>query len=424
MHPQDITQLESWETLLFRAAHDISLTKDQYALICKRYEVLQGILNVDDEPLLAGAHIFVQGSIGQHTTIKPPPGAEGELATIDADAIVWLPRAGQATAPDVLHALERRVAKGSRVDAKIEQLRRGVRIVYADESPGFHIDITPARNASGNVGVNGEGSLVVADRVTGWKASSPRPYSLWLSNASEQQIMVADLASLRMRKMVLAEATQDPLPGYEDYIDANPLRAAIKLLKRNRDTWSLRENKVSMKPISVLITTLASEAYAEIVAQSRTQPMRPIEALIALVNRMPELVRGYRGAYQVCNPTNPGENFAEKWNRPNGEGDGYRQAFLDWHAAASQDVRMGFRDFGRAEGLETAMLERFGVPKTTIKETIASLAADVTLPGRAPGITRNKIALAVLAGSTLAGSAAAAQPVGRLGDIAPVGRLG
>ena len=64
MHPQDITQLESWETLLFRAAHDISLTKDQYALICKRYEVLQGILNVDDEPLLAGAHIFVQGACG------------------------------------------------------------------------------------------------------------------------------------------------------------------------------------------------------------------------------------------------------------------------------------------------------------------------------------------------------------------------
>ena len=424
MQPQDAAQLESWETVLFRAAHNMSLSNAQYSLIESRYELLQGILNVDDEPLLKGAHIFVQGSIGVHTTIKPAPGAEGELATIDADAIVWLPSAGSATAPEVLEALQRRVQKGSRVEARVEPLRRGVRVVYADENPGFHMDITPARNAPGNTSANGEGHLEVADRHIGWKASSPRPYSTWLSNASDQEIAIADVASLRVRKMVLAEATQDAMPAYEDYIDANPLRAAIKLLKRNRDTWAIREDKAEVKPISAVITTLASLAYQEVALESRRRPLRPIEALIALVDRMPELVEGQRGDFRVCNPENPGENFAEKWNRPDGEGDAYRRGFEEWHSSAMQDVRMGFRDYRNAEGLETAMFERFGVPKTSIRESIDTLASDATLPGRAAGVTRNVIRLAVLAGVSGASSSAAAQTVGRLGETQPVGRLG
>ena len=423
MQPQDAEQLESWETVLFRAAHDMSLTEAQYELIQARYSLLQDILNVEDEPLLKGAHIFVQGSIRLHTTIKPAPDAEDEMATIDADAIVWLPHTGDATALEVLAALERRVSKGTRVHEPVQPLRRGVRIVYGDEDPGFHIDITPARNAPGNGGFNGEGHLQVPDRVTGWKASSPRPYSTWLANVSAEQVVIAYAASLKARDMVFAEATQDPLPEYADYIDANPLRAAIKLLKRNRDTWAIRENKTNVKPISAIITTLASRAYEDVVLQSRRHPMRPIEVLIALVDRMPLLIEGSAGNYQVCNPEDPGENFAEKWNRPNGEGDSYRRAFFSWHAQATQDMRLGFQDLQRTEGLEMAMLERFGLPRFRTQAAIAGLASNVTLPGRAAGMTHNKIRMAILAGSA-ATSTASAEAVGRLGETQPVGRLG
>ena len=423
MQPQDAEQLESWETVLFRAAHDMSLTEAQYELIEARYSLLQNILNVEDEPLLKGAHIFVQGSIRLHTTIKPAPDAEDEMATIDADAIVWLPSTGSATALEVLAALERRVSRGTRVHEPVQPLRRGVRIVYGDEIPGFHIDITPARNAPGNGGINGEGHLQVPDRITGWKASSPRPYSTWLAQVSAEQIEITDVASLKERHMVFAEATQDPLPDYADYIDANPLRAAIKLLKRNRDTWAIREQKTDVRPISAVITTLASRAYENVVQQSRWRSMRPIEALIALVDRMPLLVEVSDGNYCVCNPEDPGENFAEKWNRPNGEGDSYSRAFFAWHAQAAQDVRLGFRDLRRADGLETAMFERFGMPRARTQAVIEELASNVTLPGRAAGMTHNRIRMAVLAGSGVAATASA-ETVGRLGDTQPLGRLG
>lgn len=423
MQPQDAEQLESWETVLFRAAHDMSLTKAQYELIEARYSLLQDILNVEDEPLLKDAHIFIQGSIGLKTTIKPAPDAEDEMATIDADAIVWLPHVGNATALEVLAALERRVRKGTRVHEPVQQLRRGIRIVYGDENPGFHIDITPARNAPGNHSFNGKGHLQVPDRLTGWKSSSPRPYSTWLAKVSAEQIAVTSIASLEARHMVVDAATQDPLPEYADYIDANPLRAAIKLLKRNRDTWAIREDKADVKPISAVITTLASRAYESVVLESRRRPMRPIEALIALVDRMPLQIGGATGNYRVCNPEDPNENFAEKWNRPDGEGDRYRNAFFAWHAQASQDVRIGFRDLRRADGLEEAMFERFGLPRTRTQAAIAELPGNVTLPGRAAGTTHNRIRMAILAGSGVAGTASA-ETVGRLGETHSVGRLG
>lgn len=93
-----------------------------------------------------------------------------------------------AGAQEVLDAIEERFRAGSRVQEEIKPLRRGIRIIYADENPGFHIDVTPARAINGNSQGNGEGKLEVPDRETGWKASSPIPYSNWLQVASTQTI--------------------------------------------------------------------------------------------------------------------------------------------------------------------------------------------------------------------------------------------
>src|SRR5690606_313838 len=146
----------------------------------KRYDNLQQVLNSTADPLLKEAHIFVQGSIGLKTTIKPASSEDGEMSTIDADAIVLLPHAQNASAVQVLKAIEDCFKMGSRVEHPIVQLRRGVRIVYADQNPGFHIDITPARCIPGRSNYEGFGYLQVPDRESGWKNSSPRSYSKWL----------------------------------------------------------------------------------------------------------------------------------------------------------------------------------------------------------------------------------------------------
>lgn len=260
------TKRDSWQHFLLRAAREISLSEPQYSKINERYSQLQKILSASDNPLLAEAHIFVQGSIRLQTTIKPVSGAFADMNTIDADAIIWLPHAQGVDANEVLEAIEARFKEGSRVQEDIQPLRRGIRIVYADESPGFHIDVTPARAINGNVEENGEGKLEVPDRVTGWKASSPIPYSNWLQAASTQQIVAMDSLALNKSERIFEAATQDPLPTYQDYLDQDPLRATIKLLKRHRDEWAIRTKNEDFRPISAVITTLATHAYLDAVS--------------------------------------------------------------------------------------------------------------------------------------------------------------
>lgn len=412
----DLTQVDSWEIVLLRAAAAMSLSEAQYATIDRRYTRLGEIFDAATHPLLINANIFVQGSIGLRTTNKPAPGATEEMATVDADAVVWLPHAGGATAMEVLDAVETRVVEGSRVDRKIQKLRRGVRIVYADENPGFHIDVTPARCAPGNSDCDGHGYLLVPDRQLGWKCSSPRPYNGWLAGVAAGQIRIVGYNALITGRVFLAEAKQEPIPAYSDYIDGNPLRAAIKLLKRHRDMWAIRHDKATVRPISAILTTLAGLAYADVVKESQHIDFRAIDAIIAIVERMPKYIAHSTSAgFSVLNPTDKDENFSEKWNRPDGEGRGYVEAFYQWHTEAVRDIRMGQRDLGSAGAFSSSMNEAYGVSKTLVEEAVDGLPRNWTLPGRKAGLSANALSLGILTGDPMPQSQNSIVPVRRLG---------
>lgn len=68
-------------------------------------------------------------------------------------------------------------------------------------------------------------------------------------------------------------ATQEELPAYSDYSDMNPLIATIKLLKRHRDEWAIRTGCKDWRPISAVITTLATHAYSDVVKMSASNPL-------------------------------------------------------------------------------------------------------------------------------------------------------
>ncbi|WLI13434.1 MULTISPECIES: nucleotidyltransferase [Pseudomonas] len=410
------TKRNSWEYFLLRAARDISLSEAQYEKINDRYSQLEKILSASDNPLLAEAHIFVQGSMRLKTTIKPIPGAPADLDTIDADAIIWLPHAQGASAKEILDAIEERFRKGSRVQEEIKQLRRGIRIVYSDENPGFHIDVTPARAILGNGKGNGEGKLEVPDRVTGWKASSPIPYSNWLQVASAQVISLEESLVIAKSQRMLDEATQAPLPQYEDYIDQDPLRATIKLLKRHRDEWAIKTKSADTRPISAVITTLATHAYLDVVKESKSKPLPPLDAILEIVRRMPEHIAKRGTDCFVCNPADTGENFAEKWNRP-GEGQGYRQAFAKWHADASASVSLGLESFESTDSFAKAVKENFGMAPAFITAVNNEIPANWTMPGRPDGTTRNAASMGALFGGASGGGnpQSSVKPVGRLG---------
>jgi hypothetical protein len=415
----ELTRRRSWELLLLRAASSISLTESQYETIEERYSQLQKILSASTNPLLQGAHIFPQGSMRLRTTINPVKDAPKDLGTIDADAIVWLPNAGGADAMTVLNVIEERFREGSRVQSEIVQLRRGIRIEYADENPGFHIDITPARAVRGNGESDGQGNLEVPDREIGWKASSPIPYADWLHDASEKQISLALAKSLVTAcegfEIMRDSATQEPLPSYQDYDTLDPLRATIKLLKRHRDEWAIETRSEDHRPISAVITTLATHAYLKVVQESKFTPLTPIDAIIKIVEKIPEEITLFGGQYQVLNPKDHGENFAEKWNRPV-EGKKYQVAFANWHASATVAFKLGLQSHESADTFAQLMKKSFGVGLGLIADVNNAIPAHWTMAGRKAGMTRNVLsATAIFGGSSHATSQTNVKPVERLG---------
>lgn len=413
---QEQTKRGSWEHFLLRAAHEISLSEPQYKKIEGRYSQLQEILSVSDNPLLAEAHIFVQGSMGLKTTIVPVSKAPKGLDTIDADAIIWLPQAKGAEANEVLEAIQARFEEGSRVQAEITQLRRGIRIEYADENPGFHIDVTPARAVNENHEEKGQGMLEVPDREIGWKASSPLPYSQWIEAASTKQITLESYLAVAKSRSVVADATQDPLPEYQNYMEQDPLRATIKLLKRHRDEWAIRTHSEDYRPISAVITTLATHAYLDVVERSKLNPPHPLDAIIEIVRGMPSHVEYDNGEFRVCNPQDNGENFAEKWNRPN-EGHLYYSAFRQWSINAVASVTLGLESYDSAEAFADAVQESFGIGPEFITGVNNEIPSNWTLPGRSEEITRNTMLMGTFFGSGVGSEASQA-------NIKPVDRLG
>lgn len=412
------TRLEGWEATLFQAAHAISLPEGLYRTITDRYNTLQEILQAADDPVLQRAHVFAQGSIRLRTAIRPAPGAEGELATVDADAVIWLENADYAQSDHVLRAIEKRFSEGSRVETPIRKLRRGIRIVYADEAPGFHIDVTPARNISANTLSEGHGALQVPDREQGWKASSPIAYSDWLHRVGSLSLQVMVMDAMNFREGVVVKASQEDMPAYGEYIDANVLRAAIKLLKRHRDLWALRNATLTdYRPISAVLTTLAARAYEKMVHEAVVRsPLRPLDALLQLIRLMPTFIVGGPGTWCVQNPVDPGENFAEKWNRPH-TGQIYRSAFDNWHRDAQSAFQLGLREMASLNEFKSEFSKSFGTSGALIDNIIEDFPKAWSLPGVALGTTKSSLLLEALSGSAVAGSSSQSH-------ISPPGRLG
>ena len=101
------------------------------------------------------------------------------------------------------------------------------------------------------------------------------------------------------------------------------------------------------KPISIIITTLAAKSYNEEVGL--------YEALVNIIDNMPNHIETDNGKRVVRNPVNPAENFADKWaDNPNKE-----RVFFSWLAKAKQDLTKAFKHLNIRE-IADNLFESFG----------------------------------------------------------------
>lgn len=145
-----------------------------------------------------------------------------------------------------------------------------------------------------------------------WLKSNPFGYKIWFFS---QAIKGAN-KTLSFKNYV------EPIHPYE--VVKLPLQRVIQILKRHRD---MMFNGNKDKPISIIITTLASKAY------NGEQDI--LEALVNIIDKMPNLIETKSDNTKwVQNPVNNEENFADKWkDYPNKETN-----FYAWMKQVKADI--------------------------------------------------------------------------------------
>lgn len=307
-------------------------------------------------------HIYPQGSFRLGTVVRADE--------FDLDMGCRL-RSGVSKATHSQEALKRlvqldleayRLARG--IENELEEKNRCWRLRYKDELE-FHIDAVPSipegferqefmKTAMVSYGIDGNiarGIVQHAGAITDnrmpnykqlsqdWKVSNSEGYALWF----EAQMKLGTEVMTR-RAMEVKAAKIDDLPANRW---RSPLQRAIQILKCHRDQM-FAEN-VDSKPISVILTTLAADAYQG--------EGTVAEALDGVLSRMGGLVRANRP--RVPNPVNPVEDFADKWYDPEHKDLRLEENFWLWLHQAKVDLEV-LQSSGDANFIREQALTKYG----------------------------------------------------------------
>jgi len=263
-----------------------------------------------------------------------------------------------------------------RIENALKEKCRCWRLEYADELK-FHMDGVPsipaevsqrqslaeaivkaglgdilAENIARFAGSITDNRLHNYDRISlDWLISNSEGYAIWF----EARMKLA-MALLEQRAIAAKAAKVDDLPARRW---KSPLQDSVKILKCHRNVM-FADNSDS-QPISVIITTLAAEAY--------NGEHDVAGALETILTNMGNYVRKTKP--RVPNPVNPVEDFADKWNDPKYEHLRLERNFWHWLEQAQNDFQVigGSRD---ADFIAEQVQAKFGsaVNPGTLKEKL------------------------------------------------------
>jgi hypothetical protein len=189
-----------------------------------------------------------------------------------------------------------------------------------------------------------------------WPTSNPRGYGNWFRKRMEP----AFLAKRRSVALLEGKADVEQIPEYRV---KTPLQSAIQILKRHRD--GAFADRLEFRPASIILTTLAAHAYAQEESISG--------ALFSILVRMDAFIESRDGIAWIPNPTDPRENFANRW-----EGEpGLKDAFAEWLQTARQDFQVvaHLSDAGAITERLAKHMGRSLLEKVSLRGTPSVLAA-------------------------------------------------
>lgn len=290
--------------------------------------------------------VFAQGSMRTQTTIP-----QRYPTKFDIDIFVKLTGPGydNMDSETMFHSFGTALEGNESVTGKRKEKRRCWRLDYPGKR--FYFDVTPAVRGTTKKG----GALRVRDPDTEWTPTNPMDFADWFCTHAKDRF---SFGTAVLKSIARDEASVEPLPQEQVGID-DILRRTVQLMKLHRDNmyrYADEKNKVA-QPISVIIVTLVTEAYAELLKTDRHSFSSPLEVVLKLVERMPEYIKRQGTEFHVQNPKLPLENFADRWNNDKGA----RAAeFKRWHAQLEVDLDKLLHQ-GAKTAKEADIREVFGI---------------------------------------------------------------
>lgn len=330
------------DSILVNIAEDLDIPPGKYKEAVERYTSVGQWLEGGTYPGTDGVPaIYVQGSFRLGTVVRPYK--QGRDADYDIDLACELRSSIQRlSAMSVKQMVGNRLKEHGTYREMLEKEgRRCWTLIYAEQDGiGFHLDTLPcvphpifSPNVEPRYGLQAIG-ITNRDEPGGpyeWGYSNPNGFADWF--ADRQKVAFNRVAAIRKQEIFRAHPKAfASISDVPDQLVRTPLQRAVQLLKRHRDVrFSGRADECD-KPISVIITTLAASAY-----QQESDVFSTLANLLDKIQRYHEtgIIRCVDGEWTIENPTNPGENFAERWND---EGSRKADAFFEWLDWVREDL--------------------------------------------------------------------------------------
>ncbi|MCK9424301.1 MAG: nucleotidyltransferase [Bacteroidales bacterium] len=340
-----LEQKKQFSEILEEFGNVLDITKDQHEKAEQHYQHIANWLAANDSPLTKfNPQIKPQGSFMLGTMIKPINDGD----QLDVDLVCQFEgKMPEWTQFNLKQIVGKRLQDNEIIKKLIEipDGRRCWKLNYA-ESARFHMDILPCIVSVGYTILYEKAfSAILPDynalsiRITDKKESnyhtSVNPDE-WLSrNPFSYGFWFEEKARILTEQVRLMSDSIKPLPGHQS--KKLPLQRVVQILKRHRD---MMFNGDEDKPISIIITTLAAQAY-----QKETNIL---EALMNVVQRMPSFIEErhspdtHKSEKWISNPVHMQENFADKW----AETPRKKDNFYKWLAQVQKDILFATQQTG------------------------------------------------------------------------------
>ncbi|MDR3327610.1 MAG: nucleotidyltransferase [Prevotellaceae bacterium] len=354
-----LEEKKQFSEILETLGETLDISESQYDATVRSYGAV-GEWLAKPESTLAPYNPIIrpQGSFMLGTMIKPI----NEKDDLDIDLVCELTgKAPQWTQYNLKQAVGNRLKSNEIYNKMLDKEgRRCWTLIYA-ESSNYHMDILPSLVSDGyslilekrlsasasdsnydslaiRITDSKQGNYYTDTNPENWMKSNPFGYGGWFLNR----------ATIEMRKSMLMSASVNPVPKYQK--EKLPLQRVVQILKRHRD---MMFNGSEDKPISIIITTLASRAYKK--------ETSIIDALISVATSMRNFIESRydtktgKFVKWVANPVNPEENFADKWVEfPQRE-----KNFYKWLDQVESDIQIIVQKRG-LQYIAEAMKKSFG----------------------------------------------------------------